>query len=141
MEQRLVVDGSTVNNLPIDIMREKPVGRVVAVDVTTRRTYSVDYEDMPSPWSVIAGKLFPWKQRYRVPGVISVLMKSAEIGTAARVREMGRNADLLIRPPVSEFGLTDVKSFDRIVEAGYKHAREQIAKWMSMDERAMPRRD
>jgi predicted acylesterase/phospholipase RssA/CRP-like cAMP-binding protein len=141
MEQRLVVDGSTVNNLPIDIMREKPVGRVVAVDVTTRRTYSVDYDDMPSPWSVIAGKLIPWKQRYRVPGVISVLMKSAEIGTAARVREMGRDADLLIRPPVSEFGLTDVKSFDRIVEAGYDHAREQIAKWMSKDERVMPRSD
>ena len=141
MEQRLVVDGSTVNNLPIDIMREKPVGRVVAVDVTTRRTYSVDYDDMPSPWSVTAGKLIPWKQRYRVPGVISVLMKSAEIGTAARVREMGRDADLLIRPPVSEFGLTDVKSFDRIVEAGYDHAREQIAKWMSKDERVMPRSD
>jgi predicted acylesterase/phospholipase RssA/CRP-like cAMP-binding protein len=141
MEQRLVVDGSAVNNLPIDIMREKPVGRVVAVDVTTRRTYSVDYEEIPSPWSVIAGRLIPWRQRYRVPGVISVLMKSAEIGTAARVREMGMNADLLIRPPVSKFGLTDVKSFDRIVEAGYDHAREQIAKWMSMDERVMPRRD
>lgn len=139
MEQRLVVDGSAVNNLPIDIMREKPVGRVVAVDVTTRRTYSVDYEEMPSPWSVIAGRLIPWRQRYRVPGVISVLMKSAEIGTAARVREMGRNADLLIRPPVSKFGLTDVRSFDRIVETGYDHAREQIAKWMSTDERVMPR--
>jgi predicted acylesterase/phospholipase RssA len=141
MEQRLVVDGSVVNNLPIDIMRQKPVGRVVAVDVTTRQTYSVDYEDMPSPWSVIAGRLIPWKKRYRVPGVISVLMKAAEIGTAARVREMGRNADLLIRPPVSKFGLTDVKAFDRIVEAGYDHAREQIANWMSMNERAMPRSD
>jgi predicted acylesterase/phospholipase RssA len=139
MDRRLVVDGSVVNNLPIDIMRRKPVGRVVAVDVTTRRTYQVDYEALPSSLSVFGSRVMPWRKRYRVPGVISVLMKSAEIGTAARVREMAASADLLIRPPVSEFSLTDVNSFDRIVAAGYDHAKEQFSKWMSADERIAPR--
>ena len=139
MDQRLVVDGSVVNNLPIDIMRSKPVGRVVAVDVTTRRTYQVDYDELPSSWSVFGSRVVPWRKRHRVPGVISVLMKSAEIGTAARVREMAASADLLIRPPVSGFSLTDVNSFDRIVAAGYDHAREQFSKWMSTDERMTPR--
>ena len=139
MQKRLVVDGAVVNNLPVDIMRQKPIGRVVAVDVSTRRTYEVDYEELPSPWRVVTGKFLPGKRRYRVPGVISVLMKSAEIGTAARMREHAANADLLLRPPVSHFGLTDIKSFSEIVDAGYQHAREQIGKWMSADERAMPR--
>ena len=87
----------------------------------------------------LKGKFLPGKRRYRVPGVISVLMKSAEIGTAARMREHAANADLLLRPPVSHFGLTDIKSFSEIVDAGYEHAREQIGNWMSADERAMPR--
>lgn len=139
VEQRLVVDGAVVNNLPVDIMRRKPVGRVVAVDVSTRKTYKVDYDELPSPWRVLSSRFLPGTRRYRVPGVISVLMKSAEIGTAARMRELGDSADLLLRPPVSEFGLTDIRSFDRIVQTGYEHARERIAKWMSADERAIPR--
>lgn len=141
VEQRLVVDGAVVNNLPVDIMRRKPVGRVVAVDVSTRKTYKVDYDELPSPWQVLSGRFLPGPRKYRVPGVISVLMKSAEIGTAEKVRELGDNADLLLRPPVSKFGLTDIKSFDRIVETGYDYAREQIAMWMSAGERAMPRED
>ena len=111
----------------------------MAVDVSTRKTYKVDYDELPSPWRVLSSRFLPGTRRYRVPGVISVLMKSAEIGTAARMRELGDSADLLLRPPVSEFGLTDIRSFDRIVQTGYEHARERIAKWMSADERAMPR--
>ena len=139
MNRRLVVDGAVVNNLPVDIMRQKPVGRVIAVDVSTRKRYEVDYDTLPSPWRVITSRFIPGVRRYRVPGVISVLLKSAEVGTAARVRELGESADLLLQPPVSRFGLTDIKSFDKIVDAGYQHAREQLVKWQSADERAMPR--
>jgi predicted acylesterase/phospholipase RssA/CRP-like cAMP-binding protein len=129
--QRLVIDGAVVNNLPVDIMREKPVGRVVAVDVSTRRTYTVDYVDLPSPWRVLSSRILPGRRRYRVPGVISVLMKSAEIGTASRMREIAGSADLLLQPPVSKFGLTAIRSFDQIVDTGYQHAREQIEKWQN----------
>ena len=55
------------------------------------------------------------------------------------VSDQAENADLLLRPPVAKFGLTDIKSFDKIVAAGYEHAREHVAKWQSADERAMPR--
>jgi predicted acylesterase/phospholipase RssA/CRP-like cAMP-binding protein len=139
VDRRLVVDGAVVNNLPVDIMRRKPIGKVIAVDVSTRRTYNVDYDTLPSPWQVLRNKFIPGVRRYRVPGVISVLMKSAEIGTASRVRELADDADLLLQPPVSRFGLTDIKSFDKIVDAGYEHTREQLSKWQSADERAMPR--
>ncbi len=36
----------------------------------------------------------------------------------ARMREAGRQADLLLRPPVRQFGMTEVRAFDRIVQAG-----------------------
>ena len=66
-------------------------------------------------------------------------MKSVEIGTAAKVRAHAEDADLLLRPPVHHFGITDIKSFDKIVQAGYEYTREQIAHWMSRGERALPR--
>jgi len=47
----------------------------------------------------------------------------------AAVRAAGERADLLLRPPVSRFSLTDVRSFDLIVQAGYEHARAALAGW------------
>ena len=126
IDQRLVVDGAVLNNLPIDIMRQKPVGNIIAVDVSSRRTYSVDYEDVPSPWAVLGSRLLPRRKRHRVPSVVSILMKSAEIGTAAKMRELASTADLLIRPPVDRFGLTDVGNFDRIVDVGYRYTAELL---------------
>lgn len=137
--KRLVVDGAVVNNLPVDIMRKKPVGPIIAVDVSSRRTYTVDYSELPSPWAVVRDRLLPGKNKYRVPGVISVLMKSAEIGTASKIREQARDADLLLRPPVHKFGLTDIDSFDEIVEAGYADAKVQLARWLSQEEKQTPR--
>ncbi len=139
IDNRLAVDGAVVNNLPVDIMRQKPIGRVIAIDVSSRRRYTVDYTELPSPWAVLRDRLMPGRRKYRVPGVISVLMKSAEIGTAAKVRELAADADLLLRPPVHKFGLTDVDSFDAIVEAGYQDTRAQLPRWLSLDEKAMPR--
>jgi len=130
VDRRLVVDGAVLNNLPVDIMQTKPVGTVIAVDVSSRRTFSVDYDELPSPWAILRDRLTPGRTKFRVPGVVSVLMKSAEIGTAARMRETAASADLLIRPPVDGFGLTDIGNFDRIVNAGYRHARTVIEEWL-----------
>lgn len=136
--QRLMVDGAVINNLPVDIMQKKPVGRVIAVDVSSQRTYTVDYTDVPSPWSVVGRRLLPGMRSPRVPGVISILMKSAEIGNAARMRQHAANADLLLRPPVDRFGLTDVRRFDELVETGYRHTAEVLDNWLSRGEREMP---
>lgn len=139
INRRLVVDGAIINNLPVDIMRDKAVGRVIAIDVSSRKTYTVDYDEIPSPWALMAGRLVPGKRRYRIPGVVSVLMKSAEIGTASRMRELAASADLLLRPPVDRFGITDVNSFDKIVQAGYDYTCENLEKWLSTGEKAMNR--
>ena len=129
VDGRLAVDGGVLNNLPVDIMRQKPVGYVIAVDVSSKRTYQVEYDELPSPWAVLRGRLVPFTRKYRVPGLVSVLMKSTEIGTLANVRAQGDKADLLLRPPVSKFSLTDVRNYDSIVTAGYDHTRKKLQDW------------
>jgi predicted acylesterase/phospholipase RssA len=124
IDGQLSIDGGILDNLPVDRMRGRPVGRVVAVDVTARQTYEVDYESVPSPWALLAGRYLPGRRRYRVPGFLSVMLKAAEIGTMAAAREAGRRADLLIRPDVGRFSLTNVKAFDAIVAAGHASARD-----------------
>jgi NTE family protein len=127
VDGQLSIDGGILDNLPVDRMRGRPVGRVVAVDVTARQAYAVDYPSVPSPWAVLAGRYLPFGRRYRVPGFMSVMLKAAEIGTMAAARAAGKRADLLIRPDVGRFSLTNVRPFDDIVAAGYASAREALA--------------
>lgn len=124
---QLTIDGGILDNLPVDRMRGRPVGRVVAVDVTGRQTYEVDYAAVPSPWALLAGRYLPFARRYRVPGFLAVMLKAAEIGTMRAAREAGLRADLLIRPDVNRFSLTDVKPFEAIVAAGYEGGRSALA--------------
>jgi predicted acylesterase/phospholipase RssA/CRP-like cAMP-binding protein len=126
---RLTVDGSVINNLPVDVMQQKPVGRVIAVDLSSQKTYEVPYETIPSPWSVIGGQLLPFTRKHRVPRLMTTLLKSTELGTLAKVQEQGQRADLLLHPPVRKFGMTEVKSFDEMVEVTYRYALEALASW------------
>jgi len=126
VDGQLAVDGGILDNLPVGTMQRQPVGKVIAVDVTSRQDYAVDYEAVPSPWTVLASRFLPFLPRYRVPRFLSLMLKSAEIGTMAAVRAAGERADLLLHPPVSRFSLTDVRSFDEIVDVGYDHARRAL---------------
>jgi predicted acylesterase/phospholipase RssA/CRP-like cAMP-binding protein len=129
VDGELTIDGGILDNLPVDTMLQLPVGRVIAVDLTAPRSFKVDYVDAPSPWAVLAGRVLPLVRRRRAPGFMSAMLKATEIGTMQNVAASGRRADLLLRPPVAQFGITDMRPFDRIVEAGYIHAREALAGW------------
>jgi NTE family protein len=126
VDGRLAIDGSVINSLPVDVMREKLVGKVIAVDLSSRRDYLVDYDELPSPWAVLRGRLLPFLRRYRAPGLASTLLKATEIGTMAKTKELAAQADLLLRPPVGGFGMTETRAFERIVKAGYDEARARL---------------
>jgi len=129
VEQELAVDGAILDNLPVDIMQQKPVGRIIAVDFSAPIPDKVSYAETPSPWAVLRGRWLPFARRYRVPGLTAIMLKSTETGTLEEVRRLGAMADLLIDPQVRQFGMTDVKSFDQIVEAGYQRACELLENW------------
>lgn len=141
VDKHLSVDGAVLNGLPIDIMRRCPVGEVVAVDLSSHKTYEVDYEQLPSAWQLLRSRWLPFGRRYRVPGLVTLLLKSTEIGSMIRVQQQGQDADLLLNPDVRKFGLTNVKAFDRIVEAGYRHAVERLPVWLDQRNPGTPETD
>ena len=128
-EGELAVDGAILNNLPVDIMQAKPVGHIVAVELSVRESSLIDYDRLPSPWRVLLSRLLPFGRRLDAPGLATVVMKSTEVGTRQRVLELGARADLLMRPPVSEFSMLRVDQFEEIVEAGYANALGELSAW------------
>jgi predicted acylesterase/phospholipase RssA/CRP-like cAMP-binding protein len=129
IDRRLSIDGGILNNLPVDVMRARSAGRVLAVDLSAHKDRTVDYDDLPTALSLLRSRAFPGRERLSVPNIVSLIMKSSLVASAAHTRAMREEADLLLNPPVGEFGLMDVRSFDRLVEVGYQHARDRIAKW------------
>lgn len=132
VDRRLHIDGAVLNSLPVDIMLQKPVGKVIAVDLSSHKSYEVDYTSIPSPWAILAGRMLPFMRNYRVPSLATTILKATEIGTQQQVRAAGKRADLLLRPPVRQFGLTNVKAFEQIVDTGYQYARSELEKWLKM---------
>jgi NTE family protein len=130
INQRLIIDGAVVNNLPVDVMRQKPVSRIIAVDLGSAESMMVDYASMPPPWAIFRGRYLPFARRYRVPSLANIMLKATLLGTIERVRQQGKLADILLNPPVRQFGMTEVKSFEKIVQAGYDHAKTELGAWL-----------
>jgi NTE family protein len=129
INRRLALDGALVNALPVDLMRQLPVAKVIAVKVSFRREFEVDYDEVPSPWKLLRSKWLGIGRRYGVPGISTILLKSIELGMIDKTESLGALADLLIEPPVRNFGMVDVHRFDDIVEAGYRETARALETW------------
>ncbi|MDJ0849403.1 MAG: cyclic nucleotide-binding and patatin-like phospholipase domain-containing protein [Myxococcota bacterium] len=129
VDGHLAIDGGVLNNLPVDVMRSRRVGHVIAVDLSVQKDRPVKYEEVPSPFEILRGSVFPTRRRPSVPNIFSLMIKASLVASAGHSRAMRSQADLLLRPPVASFGLLDVRAFDRLVEVGYEHARERVAEW------------
>jgi predicted acylesterase/phospholipase RssA/CRP-like cAMP-binding protein len=128
-DDHLVIDGGILNNLPVDVMRDRPVGRVIAVDLSVKKEYQLDYSEIPGALRVLRSRL-PFAKRIRVPGIVTLMMKATEVASLVHARDVSGHADLVLKPPVGRFGILDTASFDAIVEVGYEHAAERLTEWL-----------
>jgi predicted acylesterase/phospholipase RssA len=130
VDGHLAVDGALLNNLPVDVMKERPVGCVIGVDLSVHKLRNaVEYEEVPGPLALISNRLVPFLRRKRAPNIISLMMKASLVSSFAHSRAMHGAADLMLAPAVAGFGLLDAGAFDEIVAVGYEHARERLASW------------
>lgn len=118
----LLIDGSSVNNLPVDVMRGEGVGRVVAVDLDLRVERELGYDEVPSPWIVLAGRFLPGVRRRPVPSLANIVMKSTMLAGAERAARERSSVDLYLSPAVRKIGLLRWSAFDAVVDIGYRYA-------------------
>ena len=118
------VDGATINNLPVDIMRETLDGKVIAIDTGADKTLETQAEltEVPSAWRLLA-----WlgRDRPRV-NIVQILLRSGMINSAAATMAQRELADLVLKPPLHRIDMLDWKAFDRAIEIGYRHTCETL---------------
>lgn len=125
----VLVDGAVLNNLPADVMANtfRP-GTVLAVDL--EGPSSLPASDLPDDgvlngWRVLGRRLAPWLSPLEIPHMVDLLTRTSSVS-----RTNGAQlADLVIRPPVSDFGTLDFDAYRRIADAGYREAVEVLDQW------------
>lgn len=126
----LLIDGSVLTNLPVDVMRDVCQGRVVAVDVSAERDLTVDrsWTDFPPPSQLLAAR--PWRQRESpVPTILEILFRGAMLSSIAGERDVAERVDFYLRPPLRGIRLLDFKALDRVEAAAYDYAVRALEHW------------
>jgi len=120
----LLVDGGVMNNLPVDLMRRRRIGPLIASDVTGEVDMSVHdnrYGERPV-WRLL------WQRMRGTPSIVDILMRSGTMGSEAQRAVVRRHADFLFEPPLKGLEPLDWKAFDRAVAEGYDYACRMIEK-------------
>ena len=116
----ILVDGGTLNNLPIDVMSDMRRGPIVAVDVSRDWGFKATIDDIDQR---SFRQLLP-HARKGTPNIINILMAAGAMSSHAQVIALRNHVDLLIEPPLGEINMLDWKAFHHTVDAGYRHAME-----------------
>jgi len=131
----LLVDGSVLNNLPIDIMRElNPSGLVMAIDVVLPSSFTVkeDYGLSVSGWKRLVSRFIPGMSQANTPDVASVIMQSMMVGSSRsreRLLEQG-HADFYLNIHVHGVDMLQFEALDKARETGYTESVGPLKEWV-----------
>ena len=126
-ENQVYVDGATINNLPVDVMREVVDGTILAVDAGADRTFEpdIDLTEMPPAW-----RLGKWRRvRKSRMNIMQILWRAGMVNSEASTIGQRELADLLLKPPTDSINMLDWKAFERAIDLGYRHACEVLESW------------
>ncbi|MGI8958061.1 MAG: cyclic nucleotide-binding and patatin-like phospholipase domain-containing protein [Chthoniobacterales bacterium] len=128
-EGDLLMDGGVFNNLPVDLMARSGVGTVMAVELRSLgKEPQVKFDQLPSSWALLIDRLKPRaRRRYDVPSLVAMLMAASTLNSQQKTAQVIGDVDVLFQPDVAGFGMLEWKSFEKIVDRGYQHARAKIA--------------
>lgn len=120
----LFCDGATINNLPVDVMRDTGVGKIIGVDVGADRVFTTDSVDSDAPplWKVL--KWFR-SRKHRI-NILQILWRAGMVNSAANTAARRELSDLLLQPPLEQIDMLNWKAFERAIEAGYGYAKARL---------------
>ncbi len=103
-DDKLLVDGGIVENIPIDTVKKMGADYVIAVDLNAIKSY------------------------HKPDSIIDVIINSFHFTLKAAAKFQTEDADVLITPDLSEFNMVSTDQIKDLIEQGYKDAKEQLKK-------------
>ncbi len=128
----MLVDGAVLNNVPGDIMKKLCGGQVVAVDVSPREdlVFQPQCPERPPTKQIFWNQVNPFGEKTALPSLFDIVARSAMLSSASNTHLIREQVDLYLDIPMDQFGMSDVKSFNQIIDTGYQFACQQIETWI-----------
>jgi NTE family protein len=119
MDGQVHVDGGVINNLPVDIMRQRQQGEVIAVDIGGNYVLksAIDEVDLPPIWQLAT----EWFRHRRRPKLSQILLRAGMVNSGSAALEARELSTLLLTPPLNDIDLLEWKAFYRAIDRGYQH--------------------
>lgn len=122
-DDQVLVDGAVMRSFPALMMRNTHLGTVIGVDVTRAR--GIDPKSIHVPKSLPTWFLRgDWRKG---PPIVSILMRSATITTAADLEQSRLACDLLIIPEPEGVEIREWHAYELAVESGYQTTVQSLA--------------
>lgn len=127
LDGELHVDGGLVNNLPVDVLEASGAAHTIAVDLVGGTHRKLEMTDIPPNLLLLRDKLRSRKKRrFKLPGLIAILLNSTLLSALERQREMRARADVCLRPELTRISLLDWGKFNAAIDQSYESLRAQI---------------
>jgi len=121
----LHVDGAYMNALPVDVMGSLGVSKIIAVDLGNPRKRSLQFDETPSAFEFFYNKYFRRKKRkYSLPSMTAAILQSGLLASEAKDVQARIDSDVLLNPPVHDYGILAWSSCAKLIDIGYRYARE-----------------
>jgi predicted acylesterase/phospholipase RssA len=128
----LLVDGGILDNLPVEVMRSRCPGTVIATDVSLAVDLATDAREVSaaSGWPLLWARISPFaKAKPELPHIFEILTRAATLSSTQYVASMARAADLYMRTPTDGIPTLDWQAGAVLIERGYRMALQEIEKW------------
>jgi NTE family protein len=126
-EGELLIDGGVFNNFPTDVMAKLGARKIIGVDLARRNPRRYEFEEIPSSAKLLWDRLKGRKRRYKLPTLGAFLMGTTILYSESRRDQARQAVDIYVNPNLARVGLLEWNAFDRIVDIGYRDAKELLA--------------
>lgn len=127
---QLLIDGGVLNNLPVDVMRERTRGSIIAVDLAVNRDDHAEHRSIPGVLEYLKDRLMPGDRTIEAPTVSRVILQITTMASRREARNARKLADLYLNPPLGNHDFLDWSSMRQIADIGYRHALPRIQDWL-----------
>lgn len=127
-EERLLIDGGILNNIPVDIMQQfSPSSKVIASNITSSGN-SVRMAPLPqylSGWSLLFNKIL--RKEAMVPmNMVELVLRLLTITSDKNTQKMLAISDYYVDLKMEKYNMLDFKKYQEIANEGYQQAKKLV---------------
>ncbi len=128
-DHHLLVDGGLLNNLPVDIMRQRTQGPIIASNASPEEDLVYHHERVINQSQSWREKLTFWRTFRKNPGILDILMRSMVISSVQKLASLKQEVDLFLQLPLPPVGITQFDAMEEMSQIVYDYAYPLLSEY------------